>query len=248
MQLTSFWLALQFLTRVPTPAVATVEGQDWGHAVLYFPLVGLLIGALLYVMALPLAPVDAPLQAGLLLLVWVGFTGALHLDGLADSADAWIGGQGDPERTLAIMKDPYAGPAGVAAVVLVLLLKFAALSALLRESAYSGLWLAPVLGRAALLWFLLATPYVRPQGLGVAMRDHLPRSAAQWVLLGIALWVLLLLGWSALLLFVLCGLLAVYLRWTMLRRIGGATGDTLGAVVELMEVAVLVGLALLLAN
>ena len=72
------------------------------------------------------------LQAALLLALWVALTGALHLDGLADSADAWLGGFGDPARTLEIMKDPRSGPVAVVVLVLLLLLKFSALLVVLQ--------------------------------------------------------------------------------------------------------------------
>ena len=92
-----------------------------------------------------------------MLLAWVGVTGALHLDGLADSADAWVGGIGRSHRTLAIMKDPRSGPAGVVAVVLLLVLKFAALASL--PGARGCRWfLAPMLGRTALTAAFVTTP------------------------------------------------------------------------------------------
>lgn len=80
--------------------------------------------------------------------VWVGLSGGLHLDGLADTADAWIGGHADRQRTLEIMKDPRSGPIAVVVLLLVLLLKFAALVVLLGQGAWAGLLLAPWLGRA----------------------------------------------------------------------------------------------------
>jgi adenosylcobinamide-GDP ribazoletransferase len=122
------------------------------------------------------------LHAALLLTVWVLLSGALHLDGLADSADAWLGGFGDRERTLTIMKDPRSGPIAVVTLVLVLLLKFAALLALIEQQHALALIIVPLLGRSALLGLFLTTPYVRAGGLGQALADHLPRSAGKQVL------------------------------------------------------------------
>src|SRR5690606_5510087 len=127
------------------------------------------------------------LLAALLLAIWVGLTGALHLDGLADTVDAWIGGYGDRERTLAIMKDPRSGPMAVVALVLLLLLKFAALVVLLESGADAALWLALLMGRSALLGLFLTTSYVREGGLGTALAEHLPRRQGWWVLAGAAL-------------------------------------------------------------
>jgi adenosylcobinamide-GDP ribazoletransferase len=181
------------------------------------------------------------LQAALLLAAWVLLTGGLHLDGLADSADAWVGGHGDRERTLDIMKDPRSGPAAVSALVLVLLLKFAALAALLQGGAGAVLLLAPLLGRTALLGMLLTTPYVRAGGLGAAIAGHLPRRAGLAVLLAAALGACFVAdGWKALLAVLGVGWL---LRRAFLARLGGVTGDTLGATVELAEAAALLALA-----
>ncbi|MCB1767092.1 MAG: adenosylcobinamide-GDP ribazoletransferase, partial [Candidatus Competibacteraceae bacterium] len=114
-------LALQLLTRLPVPTL-TAPPQPWelGQAVLFFPFVGLLIGALLTGLHTALWWADPGVLAALMLAVWVLLTGGLHLDGLADTADAWIGGQGDRERTLAIMKDSHSGPMAISAIVLVL--------------------------------------------------------------------------------------------------------------------------------
>ena len=131
----AFFIALGLLTRIPVPKMFHIKEQDseklYGWSVLFYPLVGLLIGVLLVLVSWSLSVLSLPsnglIEAGIILLIWVLITGALHLDGLADSADAWLGGYGDQQRTLEIMKDPYSGPAGVVALVLVLLFKFSAL-------------------------------------------------------------------------------------------------------------------------
>jgi len=235
-----FFLALQFLTRLPAPALAGIAPRDWGRAVLFFPAVGLLLGALLAGFQALLAPADPLLQGALLAAAWVLLTGGLHLDGLADCADAWVGGHGEREKTLAIMKDPASGPIGVAAVVLALLLKFAALAALVKAAPFSALLLAPLLGRAALPALLLAAPYARPGGLGEAMAQALPRRSAMLLLAVILAAVLALGGWNAMLAAVV--VFALVLR-SARERLGGVTGDVLGAAVELTEAAILVALA-----
>ena len=232
----SLLAALGFLTRVPVPAWVFKDAQATKTSLAWYPAVGLLIGGVLWSLAWLGSTLPPMLLAALLLLVWTGLTGALHLDGLADSADAWVGGLGDRERTLAIMKDPRSGPMGVIAVVLVLLLKFAALASL--PPAHTAIWLAPMLARAAITTAFLCTPYVRSQGLGSALTDS-PRAAC---LIGVfaALAVAACSGWHG-----IRGLLAVSVvfacwRFACMRRLGGMTGDTLGALTELAEVAVLV--------
>jgi adenosylcobinamide-GDP ribazoletransferase len=180
----------------------------------------------------------------LLLAVWVLLSGALHLDGLADSADAWLGGFGDRERTLTIMKDPRSGPMAVVTLLLVLLLKFAALVALIEQQQALILIIVPLIGRGALLGLFLTTPYVRAGGLGQALSDHLPRSAGKLVLVVSAVVCVLIAGLGGVLALVLAAGMFVWLRQVMLRRLGGTTGDTAGALLELLEVLVLVGLAI----
>ncbi|MDQ7074535.1 MAG: adenosylcobinamide-GDP ribazoletransferase [Gammaproteobacteria bacterium] len=234
-------IALQFLTRLPVPFRIDYQPRHIGHSLLYYPLVGLLIGGLLWLSALLLqqSALDNSISAALILSLWVLLTGGLHLDGLADSADAWVGGLRDRQRTLEIMKDPSCGPIGVLSLLLVLLLKFAALQSVLAQNLWQALLLAPLLARAALPLLLLTTPYVREQGLGSALKSHLPRPAliVMLILLGSAM-VIWVNGWLLLSLIMLFYLL----RQVMLKRLGGTTGDTAGAMVEILEVAVLLTL------
>lgn len=238
-------IALQFLTRLPVRLPGMPEPEAIGRSLLWYPAVGLLIGALLLGLHLLLDTTLALLQAALLLALWVGLSGALHLDGLADSVDAWVGGYGDRERTLAIMKDPRSGPMAVTALVVLLLLKFAALVTLVEQGAWAGLLLAPWLGRTLLPLLFATTPYVRAGGLGAALAEHLPRERLPWLLGACALGSLLC-GWSALLAWLAAGATFWLARQAMLKRLGGSTGDTAGALVELAECAILLTLALAL--
>ena len=239
----SFLIALQFLTSLPVRLDRMPEPQAVGRSLLYYPLVGLLLGAMLWLVGAVFENASAPLLAALLLTGWVALTGGLHLDGLADSADAWLGGFGDRERTLTIMKDPRSGPLAVVVLVLLLLLKFVALWTLLAADQRLALLLAPLLGRSALLGLFLTTPYVRPGGLGQVLAEQMPRDTSRIALGGVVLACLALgsSGWLALAATVGVGWLS---RRAMCRRIGGTTGDTAGALLELVECAVLVVLAL----
>ncbi|MCH2559334.1 MAG: adenosylcobinamide-GDP ribazoletransferase [Alcanivorax sp.] len=236
-------LALSLLTRLPVRVATPVDPRDQGRSVAWYPVVGLLIGALVWGLAVWLESAPSAPLAALLLVVWVGLTGALHLDGLADSADAWLGGYGDRARTLAIMKDPYCGPAGAVAIVLVLLVKVTALAALLAGGGTPTLLVAPVLARAACAGLFLALPYVREQGLGSDPARHAARRAVGLTVLAAALLALLLGQGAALLVTV-----AVFVGGAALmrRRLGGFTGDTAGALVEGVEAAVLLAAALTL--
>lgn len=240
----SLLLAIGFLTTLPLPRQVAWSPALQQSAFSLYPLVGLLIGLPLALILWLLAGHVTTIAAALLLTLWVVLTGALHLDGLADSFDAWLGGHGDRERTLAIMKDPTSGPAGVTALVLLLLLKFAALSALQQTNGWLPLMLVPALARAMLpLWFVLL-PYVRPGGIGEALSGYRPGVTFS-LQLGALFFAL---GWVAGItaLYAIAALLLVFFLWrhSCLKRIGGTTGDTAGALVEMGEACLLLVLAL----
>ncbi len=244
---TPLLIALQFLTRLPVRLPGMPAPEQVGRSLLWYPLVGLLLGALLLAAQALLSQQPPVLQAALLLTLWVALSGGLHLDGLADTADAWVGGYGDRERTLAIMKDPRSGPIAVVVLVLLLLLKFAALLVLLQAGQTLALLLAPWLGRSALPLLLRSTVYVRPGGLGAQLAEHLPRRELPRVL-GLHLALLALTGLSGLWALLAATLVFVLWRRAVLARLQGPTGDTAGALVELTEVAVLLVLALLIVH
>ena len=224
--------ALQFLTVVPVSR--SFDDEDVARSMLFFPLVGLIIGLFLIVVS---SLSDTPMIAAVLIVIaWVLVTGGLHLDGLADSADAWAAGRGNPERALEVMKDPRCGPFAVTTLTLILIAKFAAITVLLENNALVALLIAPVLGRTAVLALYNTTRYVRENGLGTLYAEYLDKNM-----------ILLIAGISALLSMFILGFWPVVLaivvlatlRWLMVNQIGGMTGDTIGAAIEIIEVSVL---------
>ncbi len=259
----AFLVAVQFLTRLPLRFSVAPDGPTVGRSLLFYPLVGLFLGLLLAACAWILRAAPASLAAALLLVLWVAASGALHLDGLADTVDAWAGGQRDRERTLELMRDPHIGAMGVVAVVLVLLLKFGALLALCTElhaaqqavdeigngmdAALSllPLFFAPWLARTLLLLLFLTVPYVRPGGLGATLVAHLPRTAifiSVLVSFAAAASLAFFSATTAMTVAALFMATIFFLYWsvTIRHRIGGTTGDTAGALVELSETAVFI--------
>lgn len=231
----AFFLALGLLTRIPIPFFHAPCKQVWGYSALAYPLVGLLLGAILASMAsLPLS-LGADLHAALLLTLWVWITGGLHLDGLADTTDAWVGGMGNRARTLEIMKDPRSGPMAITTVMLLLLLKFAAIKTVLLTGQAWLLFLPPLLGRSGLLLLFLTVPYVRAQGMGVIAAQAVPKKGGMilLILMGAALLFLFRETAAKALLFCVSGFFLI--RKQMLLRLGGTTGDTAGALCELLE-------------
>lgn len=234
-------IALQFLTRLPVKA-GDWSDRDIGRSILFYPLVGLLLGLTLASVTAAFHSAPPGVVAAVLLALWVVATGALHLDGLADSADAWIGGFGDPQRTLDIMQDPRCGPIAVAVVAVVLIAKFAALEALIATNAWLAVATAPVLGRTVVPLLFVTTRYVRSGGVGAVLAERLPRKSAMAVVMCFALMAGIANLWMAL----TAGIVFVVLRAMMVRRIGGTTGDTAGAMVELVETGTLVAASLML--
>lgn len=235
-------LAFQFLTRLPLNVNITISDQRLGQSVLFYPFVGLVIGIILILVS-PLLPQQTfALNAAIILSVWVLLTGGLHLDGLADCSDAWAGGLGDKERSLAIMKDPAAGPFAVLILVLLLLLKWTALLSLLQlDKGLDFLFIAPLLGRLSILILMLSTPYVRVNGLGSVMQEHLPKLTA-W--LTVCAFLLLCFWLTNIYTLLSVFILIVLIRHLSIQRIQGVTGDVYGASVEMVETVVLISLVL----
>lgn len=251
----AFATACVFLTRIPMPTMAEVTPEDEGRSLLCFPFVGLLLGILLALAASLLTPLFAStVTAALLLCLWAAITGGLHLDGLADSADGWLGGFGDPERTLEIMQDSRCGAAAVVAVACLLMVKFAALTVIVDQQLWVALVIAPAIGRSSgpLLFIpgsVFYTPYVKPTGIARHFIDHCPSSAPTIALVTIAACALLSGSLaSGLLLIGVCALTQLLLRRLMLRRLGGATGDTAGASTEILETVTLLTIGVMAAG
>ncbi len=236
-------IAFQLLTRIPIPVDVESTPQNRGYSILFYPLVGAAIGGSLLLLASILPTFPVSLQASLILVLWVALTGGLHLDGLADSADAWVGGMGDRERMLEIMKDPASGPMGVTAIILILLVKWSAIVALIESGSWMLLLWPPLLARTLLIGLFQTTTYLRAGGMGEELSANIPQGAAtaiQILILGLAIY--LGVHWVTILILVGAALL---FRWLVVHKLGGITGDIAGAMVEKMEVLLLLLLVLL---
>ena len=240
-----FVISMQFLSRVPMGKTIIASDMQWAQSVYYYPLVGIVLGLLLLIVSFFLSGISPFLSAIIILTLWVAFTGALHIDGLADCSDAWVGGQGSREKTLRIMKDPAAGPIAVVVIVLVLLVKFAALTVLLGSTHYLALLIIPLLARSTLLAAFIYAPYANPEGIGAQVAQYLsPKLIAFCLLLSAAITVIYLPWSSALVLLSVAAAMFYLWRTECIKRLGGVTGDCMGALVELQEVGMLLILTL----
>jgi adenosylcobinamide-GDP ribazoletransferase len=203
---------------------------------IWFPLVGLILGAVLagldFLFALVLPPLPA---TALLLVAWVAITGGLHLDGFIDCCDGLLTAK-PPEQRLEIMKDSRVGAFGVIGAVCLLLLKFSALTALAPDDRWRWLLLVPVLGRWTMVWAAWRYPLARPGGFAAWFRQGLgwPHVlVAGTVTLAVAS---LLEQLAGLAVFAGVWLFALVFALWVQRRIPGLTGDVYGALNELAEV------------
>jgi len=230
--------AVAFLTRIPI--AVTLDAEDVARAGPAFPLVGAAIGAGVGALAAALAGTMSPLLAvALALTVGTALTGALHLDALADTADAL--GARSRERALAIMRDPAIGAFGAVAIGLDLLLKVAALAALVRDDRVVRFAVAAgALSRLVPVILASTLRYARPgEGAGAALTHGGRPRAAFAAVLAVAIAVAVA-GVSGAQLAGLTLALIVVLAVSFRRWLGGVTGDLLGAALELAETAALV--------
>lgn len=249
----AFWYAMVFLTRIPAPYLKRTDDDVAQKSLIFYPLVGAIIGVLLslFLAASWFYNPDASsaLLAALVLTIWTLITGGLHLDGLADGADAWVGGLGDKDKTLEIMKDPRVGPIGALSIVLALLVQFAALLALLESSLpvwqiFAVLLLIPAMARTSVIGLLATTEYVRAKGLANALVKGATQSRVLISASVIALLAVVVFQQKVILLLLLWLVLNAAFRHVMVKRIGGCTGDTIGASIALQEVFLLTAFVL----
>jgi cobalamin 5'-phosphate synthase/cobalamin synthase len=249
--------ALAFLTRAPLPSRWEFDAVDVGRATVLFPLVGAALGVInvliLYVFRLHISLglhftvgspwLPAPVIAVLLVTISAWMTGAMHLDGLADMADGFGGGR-NREDVLRIMRDHVIGAYGAVALILLVFIKVMTLSSLIeRGAAAPYLIIAPALARWTSVPLGRFLPYARREngGLGAAITEHVGwfELVAASLLAGIG--TLYLASWRG----AVCWLAVIAVTSlnaaVCMRRIGGVTGDTLGANVEVCESIVLLG-------
>lgn len=258
-ELRLFLLALQFLTRLPVPARVGFQPQWLSESVRHFPAVGMFVGLWASTVLVLSAQLWSPWVAAMLsLAATLCLTGGLHEDGLADTADA-LGGSSSREKALAIMKDSRIGAYGAMALVVVLGLKVIVLADLIRHDLGVAALLvigAHTVSRTAAVVLMWALPYAgaadqaKARPLAQEVSAHAPLVALAWTAL-----VLVWLSWSAasvltasallLGLVAATGVLVLCGRWWH-RRLGGFTGDTLGATQQLTEIgSLLAALAVL---
>lgn len=241
-ELELFFTALGFFTRIPVPAWVPWSPERLNHAARYFPLVGWVVGiAGAASAALTLSVLPATVAVVLSMAVTIRLTGAFHEDGWADACDG-LGGGWDKTQVLTIMKDSRIGTYGAAGLVLMLLAKAAALVELAAHGAWAlaaALVAAHAVSRLASTSLIHALEYVREDELSKAkpLARQLTRNELAIASATGAAPLLLLGGSAALLATALVALVTLYCACLFRRRLGGYTGDCLGATQQLAELA-----------
>lgn len=230
-------MALQFLTRFYVYR-GEFDELAYGRAPVFFPLVGLFLGAAWTALYFSLSPFFPPaVTAALLVLGMVAFSGGLHLDGFMDTMDGIFSGR-SREKMLEIMRDSRVGAFGVIGLACLLLLKFALLFSLPREVLPRLLLIVPAISRWGMVYAIARFPYARPQGLGLLQVRH--TRGRELALASLFVLVAAVLGGPVGLVLLFVSLLLVHgLGFYLTGRLGGLTGDTYGAINEILEVFLL---------
>lgn len=239
--------AIAFLTRIPINPSVPFDGADVARASLFFPLVGCLMAVMqwLFLLLLDGLAVHAVLQALLTTVLLLFLGGGLHQDGIADMADGF-GGAFEREKVLHIMRDSTIGTYGGSALLLSLAIRISAMVLLIEHNAILvGLLTAAAVSRCSIIlgWRL---PYARDAGTGQAVTQLTgPNEVAGAI--GFSVFVAFFcVGLHAFSVLMIAAVTFVFMGWLCLRKIGGVTGDTLGATTEVTEVLLLATLATLL--
>ncbi len=238
--------AWRFLTIIPLPGKIGTDAASLARSLPFFPLVGLLIGLVMsYCVFLTWHFLPSPVAAVILTFALLAISGGFHLDGLADSADGFFSAR-PRERMLEIMRDSRVGTMGVIALIMIILLKVSALATMNIGQAMLAAFLMPLAGRSLMVLNMAAVPYIRKQGAASLFYTHAP--TLRKIALG-AGFLLYVGAWSSgkgtALIAVTCALFCSLLWMAYCRiKIGGATGDTLGACCELAETAVALALTI----
>ena len=231
-------IALQFLTILPVKIRSEIKKRDFGRSLLYFPIVGMLIGILLSITAFLFGFLPNLVTGALILVVSIFITGGIHLDGFADTCDGFYGSK-PKEKILEIMRDSRTGVMGVIGVVSLLLLKFTLIVSIPKDILWKSLIMMAVLGRWSQVLACYTSNYVRKEGKAKYFIEYAgEREFLAGTLFTIVLF-LVLVKLKGAILFTLSLLPIVLFMSYIKRKIDGMTGDTIGAISEVAEVAVL---------
>ncbi|MFC1951202.1 adenosylcobinamide-GDP ribazoletransferase [Chloroflexota bacterium] len=229
-----FFIALQFLTIIPSPFHRAPKPGELGKAIIFFPVIGLMIGGVLYGFDYGLGLVlPAELVSALTLALAVLLTGALHMDGFMDTCDGLAGST--PEQRMRIMSDTRVGAFGVAGGIVILIVKYAALVSLPAGVRMATLLLFPIMGRWVMVYLLARFPYAKNEGIGFLFSQQATCLKLIIVSALVLAPLLLLMWWQGVILLAIVWLVAMMIGLFLKSRLRGLTGDSYGAANEIIE-------------
>ncbi|OGF44641.1 MAG: cobalamin 5'-phosphate synthase [Candidatus Firestonebacteria bacterium RIFOXYC2_FULL_39_67] len=233
----SFLIALQFLTNIPFK-IKNIKQNELPGSVTYYPLVGLIIGALLALSYFVFSKIFVFLLPSVLVIgVYLLLTGALHLDGFTDTVDGLYGGR-TKKDIFRIMEDSATGAKGAAWAAFILLLKVIIIIKLSFYNVYPALLLFPVLGRYSMTILMKYSPYAKKYGMGKVYCQNITNT--QFIIItAFALLLSVFFGLRGLVAFVCAAAAALIIMKYFKNKLGGVTGDIFGFTVEVTEVAAL---------
>jgi len=245
----SFLAAFRFLTSIPTPWWRAARRSEFAGSLLYYPVIGLLIGLILaafYWLASLFLPVWP--SSAIVITALVVITGGMHLDGLTDAIDGVAASHKDPAIGKDVMKKPGIGAFGAVAVILVLILKIVLLASLPDEWIAGTLIIMPVISRWTMVYNIFAYPYARPQGAGNELKQATGWHTLVLTTVATLVFSIAIAGWVALAIIIPVWLFAVIAARYFCRRFEGLTGDTYGAISEMAEVLILLVMVIITFN
>lgn len=245
--LKSLMAAVRFLTILPLPGSGEKDPEFFDGALFYFTITGLLIGCFGALFAFLLVKILPVIVSAVLLTIFLSLaSGFLHVDGLADSCDGLLSARSAP-KCLEIMRDSRIGVMGAAVLCAVFLLKTASITAIDQENIYQAIIIAPAAGRTAIIFMMALLPYARKnEGIGALFYSGTNRWAPFFSALFFISAAALLIPSKLVLLSMILVISVVLFSWICRKKIGGATGDTLGAICELSEAMILMAFCITL--
>ena len=234
-----FLLALQFLTSIPIK-INHIHKKDIGMSLIYFPIIGLILGFLLIAINSLLLAIGIPNLAINIMLViaLILLTAGLHLDGLSDTIDAFLSGK-DKNSMLLIMRDPHIGVMGALSMLCIVLLKIGLLYSLLDFKKSIALLLMCILSRWSSVLMIFLFPYAREIGKAKVFKEEINLSIFTISTLIALILVFIIWGTYGLVLLLVTGSFSYLIGKISVRKISGITGDILGATIEFTEIVIL---------
>lgn len=233
-----FSLALQFLTIFPVKVSSDIKEKDFGASLLYFPIIGLLIGILLSLILFLFSFLPNLVLSALILIVAITVTGVIHLDGFADTCDGFYGNK-PKEEILRIMRDSRIGVMGVVGIISLLILKYSLIASIPRDLLWKSLIMMTAFSRWSQGLACLISRYARREGKAKFFIEYTRKKdiiIGALFIFGLFLFLARLKGT---LIFIASFLPTLLFIEYVKRKIGGMTGDTIGATSEIAEVSTL---------